>query len=92
MVRYYLSRNDRALDIAFEEGPEEWLGGHRIVIPSTAPQAFRPIDAVEEVTDAARMIGVPPGDPLLWFPSPGRSRHWRLGFHQEKTARSRNLG
>ena len=64
VLRYYLSRNDRALDIAFEEGPEEWLGGHRIVIPSTAPQAFRPADAIEEVTDAARMIGVPPRDPL----------------------------
>jgi hypothetical protein len=64
VLRYYLSRNDRTLDLAFEEGPEEWLGGHRVVIPSTAPQAFRPVDAIKEVTEAARMIAVPPGDPL----------------------------
>jgi hypothetical protein len=65
VLRYYLSRNDKALDIVrFEEGPEEWLGGHRFVIPPTAPRAFRPAEMVEEVTEAARMIGVPSGDPL----------------------------
>lgn len=65
VLRYYLSRNDKALDIVrFEEGSEEWLGGHRFVIPPTAPPAFRPAEMVEEVTDAARMIGVPPGNRL----------------------------
>ncbi len=65
VLRYYLSRNDKALDtVRFEEGAEEWLGGHRFVIPSTAPPAFRPTEMVEEVTEAARTIGVPSGDPL----------------------------
>jgi hypothetical protein len=65
VLRYYLSRNDKALDIVrFEEGSEEWLGDHRFVIPPTAPPAFRPAEMVEEVTEAARTIGVPPGDPL----------------------------
>ena len=65
VLRYYLSRNDRALDIAFEEGPE---GIPRRPLVSSSlrqlSQAFRPADAIEEVTDAARMIGVPPRDPL----------------------------
>jgi hypothetical protein len=65
VLRYYLSRNDKAFDILrFEEGSEEWLGGHRFVIPPTAPPAFCPADVVEEVTVAARKIGVPSGDPL----------------------------
>jgi hypothetical protein len=65
VLRYYLSRNDKAFDIErLEEGSEQWLGGHRFVIPPTAPPAFRPADVVEEVTEAARMIGVPSGDPL----------------------------
>jgi 4-amino-4-deoxy-L-arabinose transferase-like glycosyltransferase len=65
VLRYYLSRNDRALDIVgFEEGSGEWLGGHRFVIPPTAPPAFRPAEMVEQVTEAARMIGVPPGNRL----------------------------
>jgi hypothetical protein len=38
VLRYYLSRNDKALDIVrVEEGAEEWLGDHRFVIPPTAP-------------------------------------------------------
>jgi len=65
VLRYYFSRNDKALDIMrFEEGSEEWLGGHRLIVPPTAPPAFRPAEMVEEVTQAARTIGVPPGDPL----------------------------
>ena len=65
VLRYYLSRNDKALDVVrFEEGSEEWLGGHRFIVPPTAPPAFRPAEMVEEVTEVARTIGVPPGDPL----------------------------
>jgi hypothetical protein len=65
VLRYYLSRNDKAFDLGrFKEGSEEWLGGHRFVIPHTAPPAFRPADVVDEITEAARMIGVPSGDPL----------------------------
>jgi len=65
VLRYDLSRNDKALDVVrFEEGSEEWLGGHRFIVPPTAPPAFRPAEMVEEVTEVARTIGVPPGDPL----------------------------
>ena len=68
VLRYYLSRNDDALDVVrFGEGSEEWLGGHRFVIPPTAPPAFRPAKMVEDVTEAARMIGVPPGNRLCVF-------------------------
>jgi hypothetical protein len=65
VLRYYLSRNDKALDVVrFEEGSEEWLGGYRLVVPPAAPPAFRPAEMFEEVTEAARTIGMPPGDPL----------------------------
>ena len=65
VLRYYLSGNDRALDIVpIEEGSEEWLGGHRLIVPPTAPPAFRPAEMVEEVTQEARTIGVPTSDPL----------------------------
>jgi hypothetical protein len=87
VLRYYLSRNDKALDIVrFEEGSEEWLDGHRFVIPPTAPPAFRPAEMVEEVTEAARMIGVPPGNRLSVVSVAWKSRRWPLGFRREGTA------
>jgi hypothetical protein len=47
-----------------EEGVEEWLGGYRVVIPRTPSLVFHPAEVVEEVTESARALGVPPGDPL----------------------------
>ncbi len=66
VLRYYLARNDTTLDtLRSEEGGEEWLGGYRIVIPRGGSViAFRPANVVEEVTESARALGVPPGDPL----------------------------
>ncbi len=65
VLRYYLARNDTALDVVRpEEGVEEWLGGYHIVIPRTPSLDFLPAEVIEEVKETAPAVGVPPGDPL----------------------------
>jgi len=65
VLRYYLSRNDTSLDtLRSEGGVEERLGGYRVVVPIRHVWAFRPDEALEQVTESARALGVPPGDPL----------------------------
>jgi len=67
VLRYYLARNDTSLDtVRSEAAVEESLGGYRVVLAprKDALWAFRPDDALERVTESARTLGVPPGDPL----------------------------
>jgi hypothetical protein len=78
VLRYYLARNDTTLDtLRSEAGVEELLGGYRVVgvvkrmpsltrdpNPSPIVWAFRPDEALEQVTESAGALGVPPGDPL----------------------------
>jgi len=46
---------------------EEWLGGYRVVVPKKWLWAFSPDDAIEQVDESARAVGVPPGDPIWVF-------------------------
>jgi uncharacterized membrane protein len=69
VLRYYLTRNDTSLDTlrseaGSEAGVEERLGGYRVVVPRETMWAFRPDEALEQVNESARALGVPPGDPL----------------------------
>jgi hypothetical protein len=77
VLRYYLARNDPSLDTLRSEVTEERLDGYRVVgvvsrmpslirdpKPSPTVFAFRPDEALEQVTESARALGVPPGDPL----------------------------
>jgi hypothetical protein len=65
VLRYYLARNDTSLDIlGSETGVKERLGGYVVVVPRMYVWAFRPDEALEQVTESARALGVPPGDPL----------------------------
>ena len=65
-LRYYLARNDTRLDEwSSSAGVEERLDGYLVVVPRMRSQiAFRPVEMVEDVTDSARALGLPPGDPL----------------------------
>jgi hypothetical protein len=48
-----------------EAGIEEWIGGYHVVLPRMPSQvAFRPAEVVEQVTESARALGMPPSDPL----------------------------
>jgi hypothetical protein len=76
VLRYYLSRNDTKLDpFRSETGVEDRLGGYRVVKPINHAYEFGPDDVLEQVTESARALGVPPGDPLWvvsvawWEPS-----------------------
>jgi dolichyl-phosphate-mannose-protein mannosyltransferase len=66
VLRYYLTRNDRSLDTlpSFHAEVEESLGNYRDVVPRNVRWAFRPDDALEQVTQSARALGLPPSDPL----------------------------
>jgi hypothetical protein len=65
VLRYYLARNETSLDtVRYEAGVEEPLGGYRVVVTRKSLWAFRPDEALEQVTESARALGVPPGDPL----------------------------
>jgi Dolichyl-phosphate-mannose-protein mannosyltransferase len=65
-LRYYLARNETRLDTwNSNAGVEERLDGYLVVVPRMHSQiAFLPAEMVEEVTDSARALGLPPGDPL----------------------------
>jgi Dolichyl-phosphate-mannose-protein mannosyltransferase len=65
VLRYYLARYDTRLDTLRSNTGEELLGGYRVVEPRMpSPMAFRPDEVVEQVTQSARELGVPYGDPL----------------------------
>jgi hypothetical protein len=69
-LRYYLGRKQSDLTVLRSKaGVEEWLGGYHIVVPRMPSEAtFRPAEVVEQVTESARALGVPPDDPL-WIVS-----------------------
>jgi hypothetical protein len=77
VLSYYLARNDASLDaLRSKRVIEENIGGYRVVIPRIHSTAFRPDNALDEVAESARALGVPPGDPLwvvsttwVWIPS-----------------------
>jgi hypothetical protein len=65
-LRYYLARNNTTLDTwDSDAGVEEWLDGYLVVVPKMPSLVeFRPTEVIEEVTESARALGVPPSDPL----------------------------
>ncbi len=68
LLRYYLARNNTTLDaLRSKEGVEEQLGSYRVVVPKQYVWAFRPDEVLEQVTDSARTLGMPPSDPLWVF-------------------------
>jgi Dolichyl-phosphate-mannose-protein mannosyltransferase len=77
VLSYYLARNDASLDTLHSRPVlEERLGGYRVIVPGIHSAAFRPEDALQQVAESARTLGVPPGDPLwvvsvswVWIPS-----------------------
>jgi hypothetical protein len=74
VLRYYLARNDTRSDtLRSEAGVEEGIGRYRVVVPRMpSAMAFRPAEVVQQVTESARALGIPPGDPL-WVVS----AHWK---------------
>jgi 4-amino-4-deoxy-L-arabinose transferase-like glycosyltransferase len=65
VLRYYLAANYASLDTSRSRtGIEEQLGGYRVVVPKKFTWAFRPNEVIEQVTDSARAMSVPAGDPL----------------------------
>lgn len=66
VLGYYLARNNTSLGgLSSAAGVEESLGGYRVVVPGTTSVTdFRGPEVVEQVTDSARALGVPPSDPL----------------------------
>jgi hypothetical protein len=76
MLRYYLARNDTNLDrLHLESAGEELLGGYRVVVAGEWVRGFQADTVLEYVNDSARVLGVPPGDPMWvvsvawWQPS-----------------------
>ena len=62
---YYLARNDTKLGhFALQSRVEERLGDYRVVVPREYVWAFRPDEVLEQVTESARALRVPPPDPL----------------------------
>jgi Dolichyl-phosphate-mannose-protein mannosyltransferase len=70
VLRYYLARNDKSLvSLNSAAGVEESLGGFRVVVPGTPPVTdFRGAEVLKQITDSARALAVPPGEPL-WIVS-----------------------
>ncbi|MGB9433545.1 MAG: glycosyltransferase family 39 protein [Candidatus Acidiferrum sp.] len=71
-LTYYLGRNDMNLDAwpgAQWDGKER-IGGYRVVVvvPDLKSVAFRPEEALDQVAESARALGVPSSDPL-WIVS-----------------------
>jgi dolichyl-phosphate-mannose-protein mannosyltransferase len=81
VLRYYLARNEPRDTLRPEAVVEEQLGGYCVVglvsrmpsltrdpHPSPIVWAFRPDEALQQITESARALGVPSGDPL-WIVS-----------------------
>ncbi len=89
-LRYYLTRNDTNLDtVRFNAGVEERLGGYRVVVPRGYVWSFRSNEVLKQVTESARALGVPGGDPLWvvstsWTEPPLASRPPAGGDRQVK--------
>ena len=93
VLRYYLARNDTALDVVRpEEGVEEWLGGYHIVIPRTPSLDFLPAEVIEEVKETAPAVGVPPGDPLWVMSVAWKEPSLARGFPPERITTLENSG
>jgi 4-amino-4-deoxy-L-arabinose transferase-like glycosyltransferase len=72
LLTYYLARNDTNLDTWPGAGwnNEERIGGYRVVVvvPGKAVVKFRADEALDQVNESARALGVPPSD-HLWVVS-----------------------
>lgn len=68
VLRYYLGRNDKNLDVWSRElSADERVGDYRLIVASTRLPGFKPYQALGKVADSARRIGVPPSEPLWIF-------------------------
>lgn len=69
VLRYYLARDDKSLDILRPtEESEQRLGGYDVVVPRKYVWEFLPDEALEQASDSARALGMPAGNPL-WLVS-----------------------
>lgn len=79
VLSYYLGRNDASSDtLRSESVVDERVGGYRLVVPWIHSAAFHPDNALQQVIESARTLGVPPREPLwvvsvtwVWIPSLG---------------------
>ena len=65
VLSYYLARNDVSLDaLQYKAGVEERLGDYRVAVPKEYVWAFQSDEVLEQVAESARLLRVPPHDPL----------------------------
>jgi len=75
VLRYYLTRNDASFDNLRSEAEVDRLGGYRFVVSSkflaigavNNVWEFQPNEVLQQVTESARALGLPPDDPLWVF-------------------------
>jgi hypothetical protein len=68
VLRYYLAQNNARVPASqLGVGLEERYGGYRVVVPRADVWVFQADQVLGQVTESARTLGVPPGEPLPIF-------------------------